>query len=199
MSWESREGTMSERPVPQSSDEDLALKVRHGDSSAFSELVQRHSDRFFRVAYRLLHDRGEAEEMTQNAFLKFWQNPGAFDVDKKAKWTTWFYRVVVNGCLDLLKKRRREVYPKKLEAVDPTPNAEEDLEQRRRHLALDRAMLDLPDRQRVALSLCFAEGLSNQAAADAMGVRLKALQSLLIRGKAKLRDALTLESKESRR
>ncbi|MCE9625131.1 MAG: sigma-70 family RNA polymerase sigma factor [Deltaproteobacteria bacterium] len=165
-------------PSSPCSDEDWARKAALGDHAAFSELVRKYSDRFFAVAYRLLRNGDEAEEIVQNAYLKFWQDPKKFNPQKNTKWSTWFYRVVVNACLDRLGKRGREVSQESFEIhPDAAPSVESNMAEREQHQALNKALGELPERQRAALTLCFWEGLSNQEAADVLGLRLKALQS----------------------
>lgn len=181
-------------PSAESSDEELAQQAGRGDHAAFSALVRKYSQRFYRAAYRILRNGNEAEEVVQQAYLKYWSDPRLFDPSRGVKWSTWFYRVVLNACLDRSRRRGREVYSDAIEASpNPAPTAEQDLESLQKNRALTQALGALPERQRSALQLCFWEGLSNQEAADVLGLRLKALQSLLVRGKENLRAALRPE------
>lgn len=181
-------------PILSPSDEELAAKARQGDHAAFSALVRMHADRFYRAAYRLLRNGHEAEEIVQNAYLKFWSDPEKFDPSRKVKWSTWFYRIVVNACLDRLRKRGREIFSDAPEPRDVNDvSAEIHMETEEKNLALKAALRTLPERQRAALQLCFWEGLSNQEAADVLGMRLKALQSLIVRAKQNLKAVLQPE------
>jgi len=181
-------------PSSPCSDEDWARKASLGDHAAFAELVRKYSDRFYGVAYRLLRNGDEAEEIVQSAYLKFWQDPKKFNPQKNAKFSTWFYRVVVNACLDRLGKRGREVSQEGFETPpDAAPSVESKMAERERQHALNKALGELPEKQRAALTLCFWEGLTNQEAADVLGLRLKALQSLLVRAKENLKAALRPE------
>ena len=170
------------------SDDMLAERVGLGDRNAFAELVQRHSTRFYRVAYRVLKNKDDAEDMVQTAFLKFWQQPQSWDPLKQTKFTTWFYRVVTNLCLDQLKKKKPDLMPEDRDIEDSQPRAEECLDLYRKKKLLGGFLAELPERQRAALNLCFYEGFSNQEAAAMMGVKLKAFQSLLMRAKETLRN-----------
>jgi RNA polymerase sigma-70 factor, ECF subfamily len=120
-----------------------------------------------------------------------WEAPGRWQPERNSKFTTWFYRIVVNLCLDWQKKKRplalddEEVL---LADVRETPDAEMRRTQEQR--VLEQEIAALPERQRIALNLCFAEGLSNQEAAEVIGVRLKALQSLIMRAKATLKERM---------
>lgn len=169
-------------------DEALVQKVQAGDSSALTLLIQRHAKRFYRVAYRLLKNRDDAEDMVQNCFLKFWQQPKGFDVRRQCKFTTWFFRVVSNQCLDLLKKKKTRALPPENLLLDEKNSSEEALERLRRQKVLEAYLEELPERQRLALNLCFYEEMNNRQAAEVMGIRLKALQSLLMRAKQTLRE-----------
>jgi len=126
--------------------------------------------------------------LVQAAFLKLWERPNLWDPRKHTKFTTWFYAVVTNLCLDYVKRRKPLPLPDEIELVDGAADQEDALEQKQQRALLDRAIQALPERQRVALTLCFYEGLSNQEAADVMGVNLKALQSLVMRAKTTLKE-----------
>jgi RNA polymerase sigma-70 factor (ECF subfamily) len=176
----------------ETSDEELLRLVRGGDRAAFSALVARHQERFFRAAWRTLSDTAEAEDVTQEAFLKLWRDPGLFDPGRKVKFTTWFYRVVVNLALDRARKRKRSVSGGEwLEAMPSEADSpEQETGARERKALIEAAIGQLPERQKTALNLCFYEGLGNIEAAEVMGVTVKALESLLIRAKQALRQNL---------
>ena len=171
-------------------DGELLALVQNGSHHAFSALVRRHAERFYRLAYRYVQTRETAEDIVQDAFLKLWEEPSRWQPGRQSKFTTWFYKVVVNLCLDWQKKKRPLPLPEEMPLVDERERPEEAVvhaEERRR---LEAEIAALPERQRAALNLCFTEGLSNQEAAEIMGVNLKALQSLLMRAKATLRERL---------
>jgi RNA polymerase sigma-70 factor (ECF subfamily) len=127
----------------------------------------------------------------QDAFLKLWEEPGRWQPDRHSKFTTWFYTIVVNLCLDWRKKKRPVQIPEEMPLVDSGAGPEETAARAEEQRRLEAEIAALPERQREALNLCFAEGLSNQEAADTMGVNLKALQSLLMRAKTTLRERLS--------
>jgi RNA polymerase sigma-70 factor (ECF subfamily) len=171
-------------------DETLLARIRRGEHAAFAELVHRHTRRFYHVAYRFTQQREEAEDIVQDAFMKLWERPEMWQSERQVQFTTWFHRVIVNRCLDLAKKKTPLPLDPELEIVDSGAGQEETLSQHQRQRALEQAIRDLPDRQRTALNLCFDEELSNQEAARIMGLHLKALQSLLMRAKATLRERM---------
>ena len=182
-----------EQRQPETAGEDdarLLARVCAGDQPAFATLVRRHSDRFYRLAYRFTASRPEAEDIVQAAFVRLWERPGMWQAEKKASFTTWFYRVVTNLCLDHRKKKRPLQLIDDSWIVDERQTHEEALLQHEKQQRLEAQIAALPERQRVALNLCFYEGLSNKEAAEVMGVQLKALQSLLMRAKMTLKERL---------
>ncbi|HEX9443881.1 MAG TPA: sigma-70 family RNA polymerase sigma factor [Candidatus Binatia bacterium] len=175
---------------PDKDEAELLALVQTGSHHAFGVLVRRHSERFYRLAYRYVRQRETAEDIVQDAFLKLWEDPGRWQPERGAKFTTWFYRVVVNLCLDWRKKKRPQPLPEEMPLPDPREEPDEAAARAEEQRLLEREIDALPERQRTALNLCFAEGLSNQEAAAVMGVNLKALQSLLMRAKATLKERL---------
>jgi RNA polymerase sigma-70 factor (ECF subfamily) len=97
---------------------------------------------------------------------------------------------VANLCLDRLKKKRTVVLEEDMQVADEGPTADETMMRAEAHLILEKAIAALPERQRTALNLCFDAGLSNQEAAEIMGLSLKALQSLIMRAKTTLKERL---------
>jgi RNA polymerase sigma-70 factor (ECF subfamily) len=173
------------------SDESLMRLVRQGSHQAFAILVRRHTDRFYAAAFRLTGRAGEAEDMVQEAFLKIWQKPDLWKDDRGAKFTTWFYRILVNQNIDQLRKAKNMTGGDVLELIPDgreTPEGETVLNDEQQRL--ERAIASLPERQRTALNLCFYEGLSNAEAAGVLGVKVKALESLLMRAKTGLKEFL---------
>lgn len=169
-------------------DESLLRQIQNGDHGAFASMVHRHTARFYSVAYRLVENRDDAEDLVQAAFLKLWERPELWDQSKKTKFTTWFYVVVTNLCLDHHKRKRPLPLSDEVELVDDQPGQEELLHHKQRRVLLDGFIQRLPERQQLALTLCFYEGLSNREAADIIGINVKALQSLIMRAKTTLKE-----------
>src|SRR5919109_3278798 len=80
------------------SDRDLIQRARRGDAEAFGELVTRHQTGVFNVCYRMLHERADAEDMTQETFLRAHERLHTFDVERP--FAPWIRRVAVNVCLN---------------------------------------------------------------------------------------------------
>ena len=177
-------------PWPEKDDHELLALVQSGSHPAFAELVQRHTARFYRLAFRYLQNKEAAEDMVQDAFLKLWEDPGKWQADRNTKFTTWFYRVVVNLCLDWRKRKRPLAINEEMPLADERESVDQTMLRDEEQRILEQEIAALPERQRTALNLCFDEGLSNQDAADAMGVNLKALQSLIMRAKTTLKERM---------
>jgi RNA polymerase sigma-70 factor (ECF subfamily) len=178
----------------ETSDDDLMRAAGAGDRAAFGKLVARHLQRMAGLAGRITGNRGDAEEIVQEAFLRTWLKAptwlGREDRAGGAAFGTWLGRVVVNLCLD----RKRRAVPLPLEAAaevaDPKPDAFAAAAGSEIAARVAQAMAALPDRQRAAIALCHYEGLSNIEAAAMLDVSVGALESLLVRARKALRAAL---------
>jgi RNA polymerase sigma-70 factor, ECF subfamily len=171
--------------------DDRSLLTAHvnGDPQAFAELIRRHRDRMWAVALRTLGNPDDAADAVQNASLSAFRSAAGFRGD--AAVTTWLHRIVVNACLDLV--RRRQARP-----VDPLP-ADEDRHPAaiedaigRRELAMDieAALSTLPVEQRVALVLVDVHGFSVEDAAEILECPAGTVKSRCSRGRAKLAPLL---------
>ena len=171
-------------------DEHLLKLIKEGDHSAFSELVIRHTKKYYSIAYRVLFNRDDSEDLVQEAFLKLWNNPQSWNSSRNVKFTTWFYRVVINLCLDYKKKNKFDTSNNYNEIESHSNTQDGIIDTKRRQELLDKYLLQLPERQQIALNLCFYEGVSNKEAAEIMDINLKALQSLIVRAKTNLKEKL---------
>ncbi|MCK5285105.1 MAG: sigma-70 family RNA polymerase sigma factor [Alphaproteobacteria bacterium] len=172
-------------------DEGLMERIKSGDHQAFSLLVRRHTQRFYACAFRLCACRNMSEDIVQDAFLKLWENPDRWKSGKGAQFTTWFYRVVINLTIDTLRKTKKYSGIEALDYIkDNVSGQEEQLVINEQQRILESMIQKLPERQRIALNLCFYEGLSNKEAAGVLKIGVKGLESLLMRAKKSLRDDL---------
>ena len=175
---------------PEKDDHELLSHIGRGNSQAFATLVERHTERFYRLAYRYLQSKEAAEDVVQDAFIKLWENPALWQPDRNSKFTTWFYRVVVNLCLDAQKRKNPAPLDDSMTLIDEREPVDEMMIRAQQQKILEKEITALPERQRIALNLCFDGGLTNQEAAEVMGVNLKALQSLIMRAKTTLKMRL---------
>lgn len=178
-------------------DDALLVLFANGDRAAARELVKRLSPRALTVATRVLGNRAEAEDVTQDAMMRLWRIAPDWEPGK-AQVSTWLYRVVMNLCIDI--KRRGRGEPVGLDQVpepeDAEPTAAERMQEAARWDALQHALMTLSERQRTAVVLRHLEELSNPEIADIMGISVEAVESLTARGKRALAAALQEQKEE---
>lgn len=176
--------------TPQSADDDtLMARIAVRDAEAFRVLVDKHAGKAHRIAWRMLGDPVEAEDVAQEAMLKLWEQADRWQAGS-AGVGAWLNRVATNLCLDRLRRRRFASDEDVPERVDETPlvDARMDSEWMRRRAM--QAVQSLPDRQRAAIVLTYYEECSNLAAAEILGLNIKAFESLLLRARQALKAAL---------
>ncbi|MEL7054850.1 MAG: sigma-70 family RNA polymerase sigma factor [Pseudomonadota bacterium] len=170
---------------------DQITRAAAGDRAAQAALVNRNMPIVFRVAYRILQDRAEAEDVTQETFLRAWKKLPEWQ--PKAKFSTWACTVALNLCRDRLRKKKPVLMDELPERVDTGLRPEESLASQQALQGIEAKIADLPDRQREALTLCALEGMTNIEAAAVMDVSVRALESLLARARRALRAGLGAE------
>lgn len=175
------------------SDKDLIAAHVGGDPTAFETLFVRHRNRLWAVALRTTGDPEEASDGLQDAMISAFRSAGSYRGD--AAVTTWLHRVVVNACLDRMRRRRsRPTVP--LPGVDPErghdtlADPHDAIGALELSIELDRALASLPDEQRLAIVLVDVEGYRVDEAAAILGVPSGTIKSRCARGRAKLAVAL---------
>ena len=164
----------------------LMQRVAQGDVDAYRQLVHRFLPGLHTFSYRMLGTRAEAEEICQETLLRVWKQADRYV--SRAKLSTWIYRIAHNLAVDRLRRRRPST---DLDGLAQLPAPElAAAGQDELALELQRALAELPERQRAALDLVHYQGLSNAEAAEVLGVKLRALESLLARGRRALRERL---------
>jgi RNA polymerase sigma-70 factor (ECF subfamily) len=193
---------VSRAPAPSTpddpSDDDLMRRLATGDAEASRLLVGRHLGRVHGFAARVLGDAMEAEDVTQEVFLRLWQQapgwrPGG------ARLSTWLYRVTLNRCLDRRARRREQPLDDVPDPVDPHPGPAEAFRRRETASRVQAELMNLTAAQRAAIALCHYDGLRNIDAADVLGISVEALESLLARARRTLRERLRELAPEVRR
>ena len=167
------------------SDEALMGRIGRGDEAAFRLLARRYAGHAVALATRILGNRADAEDVTQDAMLRVWTNAPRWQ--PLAQFRTWLTRIVVNLCLDRQRRARWVALEAAGELVDPAhgPAAQQELDERER--LLSEAIGRLPVRQRAAIVLVYREGMSHAQAADILDTTVSAVETLLARGKTALR------------
>ncbi len=167
----------------------LAAFVDHGDERAFATLVERHERRVYGICYRYFGDATDAEDAAQEVFLTLYRRAATFRGG--AKLSTWLYRVAVNACNDLARKRGRR--PRKADAdVTELPLAAPDeLAHHEVRMELREALAQLEPEYRTAVVAHTLQGWPYADIAAAEGVAVGTIKSRVHRGHAKLAAILT--------
>ena len=171
------------------SEAELVERVIEGDQMAYQAILDDQLPSISRFVTRMLGNASEAEDITQEVFLRLWTHAARFD-PTASKLTTWLHNIAHNLCIDHFRKQKRLV------DQEPDLNIEGGDEPDAMLLAkidsnnIREAMMKLPERQRSAIIMCHYQGLSNKEAADILDVSVDALESLLARGRKTLRSVL---------
>jgi RNA polymerase sigma-70 factor, ECF subfamily len=189
---------MSATPDP---DAALMLRVKQGDTAAFTELVDKYKQPVMNVAYRMLRDAAEAEDLAQMVFVQVFKSAHRYQVS--SKFSTWLFTIARNLCLNEIRRRSRHptdsIEARHPEQEDqPSPQFEDrktasppdrllhgELEEK-----IEQALTALPDNQRLAIVLCRQEELSYEDIARVLGCSVSATKSLIHRGRETLKQKL---------
>ena len=176
-------------------DDALLAAFAKGDRGAAQQLTEQLMPKIHAHAYYRLGNIADAEDVTQEAFLKLWKIAPSWKQDK-AQVSTWLYRVVSNLCKD---RYRRATLEGMLSVEEPTngsqsPSAK--IEEELRQKALYTAMSILPESQRLAVQLRHIDELTNPQIAEIMELSVEAVESLTARGKRKLTKILQSHKSE---
>jgi RNA polymerase sigma-70 factor (ECF subfamily) len=172
-------------------DADTVLMQRAGqnDVDAYRLLVNKHLSRALNFAERMIGNRNDAEDIVQDAFLRVWKEASRWK--PKAKFTTWFHRVLYNLCIDYLRKSEPLTWDIDLESTgSKIPDPEQNLVSVEVSNKVREALKKLPERQRAALILFYYEELTQNEAAEVLEVSVSALEALLFRARTTLRKIL---------
>ena len=176
-------------------DEDLMAKISRGDIGATQMLVSKKLPRMLSLAKRMLGDATEAEDVAQETLIRVWKQAGSW-VPGKARLDTWMHKVALNLCYDRLRRRKDTVPSDDLEMDDGQAGPSAQLEQKQTAAQVATALDTLPERQRLAIVLCYYQEMSNIEAATLMDISVDALESLLARGRRHLKTVLSPEQAE---
>ena len=166
----------------------LKLFVK-GDKESVNILIQRLMPKIFSQAYSILGNENDAEDITQETFIRLWKIAPVWKQDK-AEITTWLYRVVKNQCIDKIRKDKKYSDEDIKDHQDNKLNAFEKLENKERDKKLYNAISTLPTRQKKATIMRHIYGYTNYEIADEMNISVQAVESLIARGKRAISELL---------
>lgn len=186
----------SKTHMPIDDDQFIIHNILSGDTTAFAVLVNRYKNMVFTLAFRMLKNREEAEEVAQDTFVKVFRSLEKFKGD--AKFSTWVYRITYNGCLDRLKKLKNEPYSVALDEFDrfgsiSVDNTLDFLEQHDRTVLIKNSLQSLPSDYGLLLTLFYFEELSLEEISGIVGMTTNHVKVKLFRARKRL--AIILKTK----
>jgi len=171
----------------------LINKLIEKDDQAFRILIDRHQNHIYKVCMGFLHDKEEAEDITQDVFLEVFKSIQIFK--QNSSLSTWLYRIAVNKSLNHLKRQKvKQIYLNFQEIIGIKTNAYNNsqniLEQKEQKSHLTKALDSLPENQRIAFTLAKYDELSYEEIASIMNVSLSSVESLIFRARTNLKKKL---------
>ncbi len=179
----------------------LMLRVREGDRAAFASLVDKYKQPVLNLAWRMLHDLTEAEDLAQNVFVQVYKSSYRYEVS--SKFSTWLFTIARNLCLNEIRRRSRhpaasldapqgddESQPAQQFEDKKTRSAPDLLLHGELEQKIEEALADLPENQRTAILLCRQDELSYEDIARVLNCSLSATKSLIHRGRETLKQRL---------
>jgi RNA polymerase sigma-70 factor (ECF subfamily) len=163
-------------------DRELMGRIAGGDEGALAALVERHGARLQAIARRILGSRADGEDAVQQAFMRCWLHAA----DYRPDWapSTWLSRILMNACVDEMRRREASTAREQRATTRPTRASQDD------DIDLRRALDRVPREARILLALRYGEGLSHAELARVRGISINTVKSQLARGKSILRAAL---------
>jgi len=180
-------------------DRELVRRAQHGDKESFEVLVRKHQGRVFAVAGGILRNREDVEDIAQQVFLKAYFSLKRFD--QRSAFSTWLYKITVNECWDLLRKRkvRPLVYESELteeqahlyqsteQKTEGAPDVSDQLETRQQ---LDQWLDCLEERDRVMLVLKEVQGFTVEEIAEIMGINGNTVKVRMFRARQRIAERI---------
>ena len=177
----------------------LVTRIADRDEAAFRIVIAQHSPLLHRIAWRMVGEAQESEDIVQEAMLRLWDHaPRLAAAPGKVRLAAWLKRVTVNLAIDRLRVARRVSGDEVPEQTDDAPLADRQIEQREEASTARTLIAALPERQRAAIVLTYYEDVPNAEAAEALDMNIKAFESLLHRARAALRKAFEAREGDSR-
>jgi len=169
-------------------DRDLILLARRGETEAFGELVTRYQTSVFNVCYRILHERGEADDLVQESFMRAYDRLNTFDLSRE--FGPWIRRVAANLCLNHLESQKVTAPLDEERDADERQRPEKQVEVKERSEQIRGALASLPAQYRVVVELRHYQELSYDEIASEMKIPLSDVKSHLFRARKILAEKL---------
>jgi RNA polymerase sigma-70 factor (ECF subfamily) len=181
------------------SETDLIEQLKRGDESSFKTIVEQWKDMVYNTVLGIVQNETEAEDLTQDVFIKVFENISSFKGE--SKFSTWLYRIATTTALDHLRSRKRKkrfgfvqsIFSHDQEKKEQLPDFHHPgvkLDNKERATVLFKAISSLPENQKAAYTLHKLEGLSYREISEVLHTTVPAVESLMSRANANLRKKL---------
>lgn len=167
-------------------DNQLIQKIISGDQSAFSQLVARYQNHMYTVCYNILKTKGEAQEATQDTFLKAYKNLGGYK--EEAKFSSWLYKIAYRTSLDFIRKRKKTIDIDDISygLADKSAGVDMEMEKSDMSRELNEAIMQLDPKESGLIKMFYLEELSTKELAEISGESLSNVKVILYRARKKL-------------
>lgn len=172
------------------SEESLIRRAQKGDADAFTQLISAHEKRVYNIALKFMRNDADAQDAAQDAIIKIYRNIGKYSF--RAAFSTWTYRLTVNACLDLLRRKKDEHSLEGVELFLQSNDGLPDRDTLNRELggAIKNAVLLLPEKYMAVIVLKDIDGMKYEEIAQILRISVGTVKSRLARGRDKLRELL---------
>lgn len=168
---------------------DLILKIQIGDREAFHELYDQYSSYALRTAYAVTRSKEDASDAVQETFIKVYKNISIFDESKSFK--AWFYRILINECNNIFRKKNSVVSINDFFANDEQLS-KNDIYEYEEHEVIFKAINQLDEIYRTSIILKYLNDFSEKEIASILGININAVKSRLFKGRKKLKQIMEM-------
>ncbi len=180
-------------------DVELVRKAKEGDSKAYDKLILLYKDVVYSIVFRMVRNKQEAEDLTQEAFIKAYNSINSFNEDYA--FSTWLFKIATNNCIDFFRKRKLKTYSMdesikykddeiKQEYADPDPDVEFDLVADERKKIIVTAIEQLPEKYRIVIEMRHQKEFSYEQISEDLALPLGTVKARIFRAREMLNKAL---------
>lgn len=179
------------------SDAQIVENILQGDASGFQELVTRYQKPVFSICYRMLRQREEAEDLSQEVFLKAYRYLRQYNHEHK--FSSWILKIATNTCIDAIRKKRVDTMPldEEIKTNQEDVSAEKAFLQEEAHREIESAIAALPPDYRMVVLLYHHHGQSYQQIADNLDIPMSMVKNRLFRARKLLKESLKTLKEET--
>jgi len=180
-------------------DSELVKRAKAGDGKAYDELIVLYNDAVFSIIYRMVHNKQEAEDLAQEAFIKAYNSINSFN--EEYAFSTWLFKIATNNCIDFFRKRKLKTYSMdqtikykddeiQQEYADSDPTAEKELLSTEKSAMIRKAIENLPEKYRIAITMRHHYECSYEDIAQELDLPLGTVKARIFRAREMLKKSL---------